>query len=301
VEFVKHLNSIVHSRHPGTLVIAEESSAFPAVTHPLDRGGLGFDYKWNLGWMHDFLTYLSKEPVHRRYHQGLLTFEMSYAFSENFQLVWSHDEVVHGKGSLPRKMPGDDWQKFANARAGFAYLFAHPGKKLHFMGLEFGAWSEWDVKNQLDWALLAHKPHQGLQSLVRCLNAVYRDEPALHAKEHSWEGFQWIDFQDADHNILGFLRKGPVQGKPEGTWDILVCVFNFSPLPRHHYRIGVPYGGFYRELINTDSDLFGGSNLGNFGGRGTDSIPMHHFPYSLELTLPPLSAGIFKLGDYPKT
>ncbi|HKP98419.1 MAG TPA: 1,4-alpha-glucan branching protein GlgB, partial [Fibrobacteria bacterium] len=294
VEFLKHLNSVVAQHFPHSLMIAEESSAFPGVTHPLDRGGLGFHYKWNLGWMNDFLTYLSKDPLFRRYHQGLLTFEMSYAFSEKFCLVLSHDEVVHGKGSLPNKMPGDDWQKFANVRTAFAYLFAHPGKKLHFMGLEIGQWLEWNPGVSLDWPLLQFERHKGLQTLVRDLNAIYKQEPALYELDSSYAGFQWVDFHDQDNNIVSFLRKGePREGG--GPQELLLCLFNFSPVPRHEYRLGVPLEGFYVEVFNSDSQVYGGGNLGNMGGKRTSPVPMHNLPHSLELTAPPLAACFFKL------
>jgi 1,4-alpha-glucan branching enzyme len=292
VEFLKHMNSVVSQHHPHCLMIAEESSAFPGVTHPLDQGGLGFHYKWNLGWMNDLLTYLSKDPIYRRYHQGLLTFEMSYAFSERFTLVLSHDEVVHGKGSLPNKMPGDEWQKFANVRTAFAYLFAHPGKKLHFMGLEIGQWAEWNPGVSLDWHLLQKDRHKGLQSLVRDLNTVYRAEPALFELDSSYEGFQWVDFHDQDNNIVSFLRKG--YHRADGRQELLLCLFNFSPIPRHDYRLGVPLEGDYEEIFNSDSQVYGGGNLGNLGGKRTQAVPMHNFPYSLELTAPPLAACFFK-------
>jgi 1,4-alpha-glucan branching enzyme len=292
VEFLKHMNSVVAQHHPHCLMIAEESSAFPGVTHPLDRGGLGFHYKWNLGWMNDLLTYLSKDPIYRRYHQGLLTFEMSYAFSERFTLVLSHDEVVHGKGSLPNKMPGDEWQKFANVRTAFTYLFAHPGKKLHFMGLEIGQWTEWNPGVSLDWHLLEQARHKGLQSMVRDLNALYRAEPALYELDSSYEGFQWVDFHDQDNNIVSFLRKG--YHRADGRQEMLLCLFNFSPIPRHDYRLGVPLEGHYEEIFNSDSQVYGGGNLGNLGGKRTQAVPMHNFPYSLELTAPPLAACFFK-------
>lgn len=304
VEFLKHLNSIVQQHFDDRLMIAEESSSFPGVTHALDQGGLGFNYKWNLGWMNDILTYLHEDPVYRRYHQNLLTFEMSYAFSERFALVLSHDEVVHGKGSLPNKMPGDDWQKFANVRTAFAYMFAHPGKKLHFMGLEFGQWTEWNPGVSLDWNLLAFDKHKGLQSMVRDLNTIYKQEPALTELDSQYAGFQWVDFQDQENNIVAFLRKGHVrlsrnvQGhdsdSQSGDQECILCLFNFSPVPRHHYRLGVPLDGFYHEIFNSDSQIYGGGNLGNLGGKRTEAIPMHNFPFSLELTAPPLAACYFK-------
>jgi 1,4-alpha-glucan branching enzyme len=292
VEFLKHLNSVVAQQCPHRLMIAEESSAFPAVSHGLDRNGLGFQYKWNLGWMHDFLTFLSKDPVHRCHHQDLLTFEMSYAFTERFMLVLSHDEVVHGKGSLPRKMPGDDWQKFANLRVAFAYMYAHPGKKLHFMGLEFGQWSEWNATGSLEWHLLEHAPHRGLQTLLRDLNHAYRRETALHDLDLTYEGFQWIDFHDRDQNVIAFQRRA--RAGADGRQETVVCIFNFTPVPRHEYRIGVPHPGFYTEMLNTDSGIYGGSNVGNMGGKRAQDIPMHHFPQSLSLSLPPLGALYFK-------
>ncbi len=293
VEFLKHMNSIITQRFPDRLMIAEESSAFPGVTHPLEHGGLGFHFKWNLGWMNDFLTYLSKDPIFRRYHQGLLTFEMSYAFSERFCLVLSHDEVVHGKGSLPNKMPGDEWQKFANVRTAFAYLFAHPGKKLHFMGLEIGQWSEWNPGVSLDWHLLDYDRHKGLQTLVRDLNKVYRAVPALYELDSSYSGFQWVDFQDQENNIVSFLRKG--EPRAAGSAELVLCLFNFSPVPRHNYRVGVPLNGFYEEIFNSDSQVYGGGNLGNMGGKHAEVHAMHQFPYSLVLTAPPLGAVFLKL------
>ncbi len=299
VEFLKHLNSIVRQRYPHRLLIAEESSSFPGVTRSLDQGGLGFTYKWNLGWMHDFLTYLSKEPIHRKHHQNLLTFEMSYAFTENFMLVLSHDEVVHGKGSLPRKMPGDAWQQFANMRLAFAYMFAHPGKKLHFMGLEFGQESEWNVKGFLEWWKLDSpegERNRGLQNLVRDLNRMYRQERALYKLDCQYESFQWIDFQDTDQNVISFMRKDAGIPNPlhPSFPETLVCIFNFSPVVRHPYRVGVPWSGYYSEIMNTDSSYFGGSNVGNLGGLNADPIPTHSLPYSVELSLGPLAAVLLK-------
>jgi 1,4-alpha-glucan branching enzyme len=290
VEFLKHLNSVVARRAPHRLMIAEESTAFPGVTRKVEEGGLGFDYKWNMGWMHDFLGYMSKDPVYRRHHHDQLTFEMSYAFSERYILPLSHDEVVHGKGSLPRKMPGDDWQKLANVRAAFAYFYAHPGKKLHFMGLEFAQWDEWKCKGSLDWHLCetGAGAHAGLQNLVRDLNRLYRDEPAFRDLDLSYEGFRWIDFHDRDQNVLCWLRRGHAR-------ENIVCVFNFSPLPRHDYRVGVPEYGWYAEILNTDSALYGGGNVGNTGGVQADEIAAHNFSSSLRLTLPPLGALFLKM------
>jgi len=291
VEFLKHLNSVVAQRCPGRLMIAEESTAFPGVTRPPEAGGLGFNYKWNMGWMHDFLTYVSKDPIHRRYHHDQLTFEMSYAFSERFVLPLSHDEVVHGKGSLIRKMPGDDWQKFANLRSTFAYLYAHPGKKLHFMGQEFGQWDEWKVKGGLDWHLThAEGPHAGLQTLVRDLNHLYRSHPALRDLDLTHEGFTWIDFHDRDQNVISFVRRGKSAG------DEIVCVYNFSPVLRTDYRIGVPRFGHYAEILNTDAAVYGGSNAGNLGGVKAEGVPAHNFQDSVSLTLPPLAAVWLRVG-----
>jgi 1,4-alpha-glucan branching enzyme len=292
VEFLKHLNSVVQERLPGRLVIAEESSAFPGVSHALEQGGLGFQYKWNMGWMNDFLTYMGKDPVYRRYHQGLLTFEMSYAFSERYCLVLSHDEVVHGKGSFVQKMPGDDWQKFANVRVGFAYQYAHPGKKLHFMGLEFGQWQEWSEARSLDWHLLDQPRHRQLKDMLKTLNGLYRNEPAFHALDTQYEGFQWVDFQDQDANMVSYLRKS------HADWDekqeYILCVFNFSPVARHQYRLGIPRAGYWKELFNSDSALYGGANIGNLGGHHSDEIAMHHLSFSIEVSCPPLGAVFFK-------
>jgi len=292
VEFLKHLNAVIQDRLPGRLIIAEESSAFPGISHALNQGGLGFQYKWNMGWMNDFLGYMSKDPIYRRYHQGLLTFEMSYAFSERYCLVLSHDEVVHGKGSLLNKMPGDDWQKFANVRAGFAYQFAHPGKKLQFMGLEFGQWQEWSEGRSLDWHLLESPRHRQLQSMIAELNRLYRQEPALYLLDTRHEGFQWIDFNDQEANMLSFIRKSGPDDDPEQ--EIILCAFNFSPVARHNYRLGLPKAGFWREIFNSDAANYGGSNVGNLGGKGHDAIGMHHFAYSMEISAPPLGAVFFK-------
>ncbi len=293
VEFLRHLNSIIASRCPNRLIIAEESTAFPGVTRPPEEGGLGFRYKWNMGWMHDILTYMAKEPVHRRYHHDQLTFEMTYAFSERYVLPLSHDEVVHGKGSLPRRMPGDDWQKFANIRAAFAHMFAHPGKKLHFMGLEFGQWNEWNVKGVLDWHLPASGAlHAGISALVRDLNLLYRGEPALHDLDLSPDGFEWIDFHDRDQNAISFVRRA------RDSAESVLCAFNFSPVPRHDYRVGVPYHGYWAEILNTDAAAYGGGGLGNMGGKSSDPVPSHGREQSLSLTLPPLSGVYLKLQPF---
>ena len=288
VAFVKRFNEIVHGRHPGVLTVAEESTAWPAVSRPTYLGGLGFSMKWNMGWMNDILKYFQDDPVFRKYHHNNLTFALLYAFTENFILVLSHDEVVYGKRSLLDKMPGDFWQRFANLRLLFAYMFAQPGKKLHFMGGEFGQWWEWNANASLDWHLLQHEPHKKLQAFMRDLNALYRSEPAMHQVDFSYEGFEWIDFGDYERSIVSFIRKA------RDPKDFLVFVFNFTPLPRYDYRIGVPRWGFYREMLNSDSGLYWGSNAGNQGGRHTDPVPWHGRPCSLSLNLPPLSALVLK-------
>ncbi|MDE3017550.1 MAG: 1,4-alpha-glucan branching protein GlgB [Nitrospirota bacterium] len=282
VEFLKEFNEVVHREHPGVLTIAEESTAWPGVSRPTYVGGLGFGLKWNMGWMHDMLDYFSLDPVHRKYHQEKLTFGLVYAFSENFVLVLSHDEVVYGKGALLAKMPGDGWQKFANLRAFYGYMYGHPGKKMLFMGGEFGQWAEWNHDMSLSWHLLQYAPHAGLQRYVRDLNQLYVSEPALHQVDFDWAGFQWVDFSDAEQSVISFLRWSRDQA------DCILCVGNLTPVPRHGYRIGVPTPGWYRELLNSDAAIYGGSNQGNGGGIQAEAIPFHGFPYSLSLTLPPL-------------
>lgn len=288
VEFLKEFNVLIHREHPGVLTIAEESTAWPGVSRPTDVGGLGFSLKWNMGWMHDMLAYFSKEPVHRRFHQNHITFGLLYAFSENFVLVLSHDEVVHGKRALLDKMPGDLWQRFANLRALYAYMYGHPGKKLLFMGGEFGQWWEWDHDSSLQWHLLEHESHRGLQQLVRDLNRLYRSEPALHQVDFTWAGFQWIDFNDELHSVIAFIRRA------EQADRFVVCVCNFTPVPRHGYRIGVPVPGFYREVLNSDAACYGGSNMGNAGGVTSEPVGSHGFMQSIVLTLPPLSVLFLK-------
>jgi 1,4-alpha-glucan branching enzyme len=290
IEFLKHFNSMVHAECPGFLTFAEESTAFPQVSHPVDLGGLGFDFKWNMGWMNDTLKYFSKDPVHRKYHQGDLTFSMIYAFTENFILPFSHDEVVHGKASLLDKMPGDFWQKFANQRLLFAYMFAHPGKKLLFMGCEIGQWREWDATTSLDWNLLAYDPHRKLKALVAKLNGLYTGEAALYDIESSWEGFDWIDFHDAQSSVVSFLRKG------RDPQEIIVCILNLTPTPRPGYRIGLPEAGDWKVILNTDASVYGGSNA---GPKEADVYDAHHLPwhgkgFSIQLDLPPLGALMLK-------
>ena len=288
IEFIKTFNELAH-KEPGAITIAEESTAWPAVSRPVYAGGLGFTMKWNMGWMNDMFLYFAKDPIHRRFHQQLITFSMLYAFTENFLLPVSHDEVVHGKGSLVSKMPGDEWQRFANARAFLAYMFAHPGKKLMFMGTEFGQTEEWNHDRGLMWWLLQFPVHLKLQTFVRELNALYRREPSLYEIDDTYSGFEWIDLQDADSSIISFLRFA------KDHEDFIVFVCNFTPVPRHGYRIGVPKTGLYREILNTDADMFGGSNLGNGGAVLADAIKFHGRPASLRVTLPPLAVVAFKV------
>ena len=288
IDFIKTLNSKIYERYPGVVTIAEESTAWPGVTRPVHLGGLGFMFKWNMGWMHDMLTFMSKDSVHRRYHSDNLTFALLYAFHENFILPLSHDEVVHGKASLLAKMPGDDWQKFANLRLLLGYMYGEPGKKTLFMGDEFGQWSEWDHDQALQWHLLEYEPHKGLQRFVKDLNRVYVSEPALYELDFDPAGFEWIDFRDADSSVVSFIRRGKA---PDQT---LVFVFNFTPVPRMDYRVGAPLPGFYQELINSDAACYGGSNLGLGGGVTADSQPWHGQPCSLNIHLPPLGMLLLK-------
>jgi 1,4-alpha-glucan branching enzyme len=283
VDFLRRLNETVYARHPGVMTLAEESTAWPGVSHPVFAGGLGFGFKWNMGWMHDTLKYMGEDPVHRRYHHDKMTFGLMYAFAENFVLPLSHDEVVHGKRSLLDKMPGDAWQRFAALRAYYAFMWAYPGKKLLFMGQEFAQGREWNHDAALDWELLEREPHRAVQALVRDCNALYRREPALHARECEGEGFRWIAVDDAAHSVFAWARFGG-----EGTRPI-VAAANFTPVPRTRYRLGLPYGGRWREILNTDSAAFGGSNVGNAGGVTAEPIPSHGYPYSAAVTLPPLA------------
>ncbi len=283
IEFLREVNSAVYREHPGALMVAEESTSWPGVSRPVYTGGLGFGLKWNLGWMHDTLDYFSHDPVHRRYHHNSLTFSLMYAFSENFLLPLSHDEVVHGKGSLVSRMPGDDWRKFANLRALYGYMWAHPGKQLLFMGGEFAQRAEWDADRSLDWHLLQHPEHLGVQRLVRDLNRAYRAEPALFQLDFQPAGFRWIDASNADANVIAFIRFGHERGRH------LVCLCNLSPVPRFGYRVGLPSEGPYREVLNTDSRHYGGSDLGNLGEVLASPAPWHGLPYSASVTLPPLA------------
>jgi 1,4-alpha-glucan branching enzyme len=282
IHLLRQLNTQVYARFPGALTIAEESTAWPAVSRPIHFGGLGFGFKWNMGWMNDVLRYVSKEPVHRKYHQSDLTFGMLYAYHENFVLPLSHDEVVHGKRSLLDKMPGDAWQKFANLRLLLGFMYGHPGKKLLFMGGEFGQWGEWNFAQSLDWHLLEYPAHQGLRSLVGDLNRLYRAHPALYRTDADPQGFEWLDCQDIENSVYTFLRRDPQ------SEDLLIFAGNFTPVPREGYRVGVPKGGYYREVINTDSALYGGGDWGNDGGLEAEALPWHGRPWSLSLRLPPL-------------
>ncbi len=288
VEFIKHLNSVVHQYYPGVLTIAEESTSWPGVTHALDHNGLGFDLKWNMGWMHDMLEYFSKDPVYRAHHHRNLTFALLYAFSERFMLPLSHDEVVHGKRSLLDKMPGDIWQKFANLRSLYSLMYAFPGKKLVFMGCEFGQWKEWNFEEALDWNLLEYEYHQGVSRLVQDLNRLHAEEPSLHEVDFSFTGFDWIDFSDAANSIISFERKAR---NPD---DAVIAVFNFTPVPRTGYRIGARMGGTYKEIFNSDALLYGGSNVGNAGQVATEPVRTHNRDHCLALTLPPLGALFLK-------
>jgi 1,4-alpha-glucan branching enzyme len=282
IEFLKELNRVAHAGEPGVLMAAEESTAWPGVSRPVDQGGLGFGLKWNMGWMHDTLAYVARDPVHRRYHHDQLTFSMVYAFSENFVLPLSHDEVVHGKGSLLGKMPGDPWRQRANLRALYGYMWAHPGKKLLFMGGELGQVQEWRSDGSLDWHLLETSEHAGIQELVRDLNVCYREEPALWEVDFEPAGFRWLEANDADANVIAFLRLSRDEKRT------VACVCNFSPVPRPGYRVGLPMGGRWRELLNTDDQRYGGGGSGNAGGIQAETKPWHDQPFSAELTLPPL-------------
>ena len=284
IGFLRQLNTAVYRDHPDVQTYAEESTAWPRVSRPVELGGLGFGLKWDMGWMHDTLKYLAEDPIHRRYHHDTVTFRMLYAFNENFVLPLSHDEVVHGKRSLLEKMPGDDWQRFANLRLLYAYMFAQPGKKLLFMGCEFAQRGEWNHERSLDWHLLEHAPHEGIRRLVRDLATRYRERPALHELDCDPAGFEWVDAGDAAASVLSFLRKAGRAGEPP---VLVVC--NFTPVPREGYRIGVPTGGTWRELVNTDAEVYGGSGWGNLGGVVAEDVPAHGRPFSLPLTLPPLA------------
>ena len=290
IAFLQDLSRAVRARVPGALLIAEESTAFPGVSRPADEGGLGFDFKWNMGWMHDTLHYMEEQPIYRRYHHGEISFGLVYAFSEKFVLPLSHDEVVYGKGSMIGKMPGDDWQRFANLRAYYGFMWSHPGKKLIFMGGEIAQQREWNHDRGLDWFSLDDPARRGVQKLVTDLNAAYRAHPALHRLDCSADGFAWIVLHDAEQSVYAWLRTAP-----DSPPALVIC--NFTPLPRFGYRLGVPSPGHWREIVNTDAEIYGGANLGNSGGAWTDGGELHDQPHSLALTLPPLATVILVLDD----
>ena len=289
ISFLKRMNEVVGTERPQAITLAEESTAFPAVSRPTYAGGLGFHYKWNMGWMHDTLQYMARDPVHRSHHHGEMTFGLVYAFTENFVLPLSHDEVVHGKGSMLRKMPGDRWQQVANLRAYYGFMFAHPGKKLLFMGCEFAQETEWNHDQSLDWHLLADPLHAGMQRLVRDLNHLLRATPALHQRDFDGSGFQWIDQADAAHSVLAFVRRGA------DAQHCLLVVCNFTPAAHAAWRVGVPQPGQYRECLNTDSQFYGGSNVGTpLGTAQAQPIPWHGQDWSVLLHLPPLATVLLQ-------
>ena len=288
VRFLQQANHVLFQHFPGALSIAEESTTWPMVTQPTENGGLGFNLKWNMGWMHDMLDYFELDPWFRQFHQNNITFSIWYTYTENFMLALSHDEVVHGKSHLLHKMPGDDWQKYANTRALLAYMWTHPGKKTIFMGMEFGQRAEWNVWGDLQWDLLNYEPHRGIQLLVDDLNRLYKAEPALWRDDFDQFGFQWIDCNDNRHSVISFMRRE----SSSGTW--LVVVANFTPQSHSNYRVGVPLAGFYEEIFNTDASKYGGSNMGNMGGKPTDEWGIHGYDNSLDLCLPPLSLLVFR-------
>ncbi len=290
VDFLKRCNEVCYERFPGIVTIAEESTSYPGVSKPTYLGGLGFGFKWNMGWMNDSLRYIALDPIHRRYHQSEITFSMVYAFSEHFMLVLSHDEVVHGKGSMIGKMPGDDWQKFANLRMFIAWMWGHPGKKLIFQGMEFGQFAEWNHARSIDWHLKDSHLNAGMSRLVQHLNWLYRSEPALFDQDDSYDGFEWIDFSDADNTVWSFMRKSK-------DGDKLVFIVNATPVVRPNYRVGVPLGGFYAEILNTDAGNYGGSNVGNYGGKYADQQRWQDRDHSILVDLPPLAVVAFKYRD----
>ena len=294
-DFLRQMNHLLFSYFPGVLSIAEESTTWPMVSWPTYVGGLGFNLKWNMGWMHDMLDYFHMDPWFRQFHQNNVTFSIMYAFSENFMLALSHDEVVHGKSPMIGKMPGDEWQKFANMRALYSYMFAHPGKKTLFMSMELGQWTEWNVWGDLDWHLLQFEPHQKLGHFMSRLNALYKSQPALYTNDFSHDGFEWIDCSDNRHSVAAFMRKAK-----DDTEDFVIVVCNFTPQPHAHYRVGVPEFGFYTELFNSDAREYGGSNMGNLGGKWAEEWSYHNRPYSIDLCLPPLGVLMLKV-DRPKT
>ena len=287
IDFLRRFNELAH-QVPGAITIAEESTAFPGVSKPVYLNGLGFTMKWNMGWMHDMLGYFGKDPVHRKYQHNNITFSMLYAFTENFVLPISHDEVVHGKRSLLSKMPGDEWQQFANVRAFLAYMYAHPGKKLLFMGSEIGQKEEWNHNGGVRWELLDFEPHRKLQTFVAEMNRLYRAQPALYEVDFHWGGFEWVDFHDVEHSVIAFIRRAI---DPD---NFLLFVCNFTPVLREAYTVGVPEEGFYQEILNSDSELFGGANEGNGGMVVSQPVPKHDRPFSISITLPSLAVVAFR-------
>jgi 1,4-alpha-glucan branching enzyme len=290
IDFLRRFNQEVYKEHPDVQTTAEESTSWPMVSKPVYLGGLGFGLKWDMGWMHDTLHYFQNDPIHRKFHHNELTFRMIYAFHENFVLPLSHDEVVHGKGSLIGKMPGDEWQRFANLRLLFAYMYAQPGKKLLFMGCEFGQVREWAHDSSLEWHVVQYQFHRGVQAWIEQLNRLYRSEPGMHVLDNNPAGFEWVDCNDNATSTISLLRKS------ESVQDTVLAVFNFTPVPRTGYRVGVPHGGYWRELLNSDAKEYAGSGVGNLGGVNAEEVPEHGRPWSLKLTLPPLSALFLKAG-----
>jgi len=286
IRFIRQLNEVTHEKHPGSLMIAEESTSWPMVSRPIYLGGLGFSMKWNMGWMNDTIEYIEKDPIHRHYHHGVLTFSLLYAFTENFILPFSHDEVVHGKGSMLNKMPGDEWQRFANLRLLYTYMFTHPGKKLLFMDCEFGQGSEWNANEPLDWYVLDYPVHQGIKKLVADLNQLYRNTPALYRHDFESEGFEWVDCNDAAQSVLTYLRR-------DGD-DFVLVALNFTPIPREGYRVGVPFEGGYSEIFNSDSEYYNGSNMGNGNHISSEPQPWMSQNHSIVLTLPPLAGVVLR-------
>jgi 1,4-alpha-glucan branching enzyme len=292
IHFLRAVNERVYETFPDVMMIAEESTSWPQVSRPTYLGGLGFGLKWNMGWMHDMLDYMSQDPIFRSYHHNLITFSLVYAFSENFVLPFSHDEVVYGKGSMLRKMPGDDWQKFANLRLLYGFMFGHPGKKLLFMGDEFGQWSEWNHDASLEWPLLKNPLHAGLQRWVRDLNTLYRGQSSLYEFDSNPAGFEWVDCKDSQRSVISFLRRGRSAG------DQILFVCNFTPVVIENYRVGVPLEGSWKEILNGDAPLYGGSGQGNFGGLSTIPLPIHGRPFTLNMRLPPLGVVAFQADPH---
>jgi 1,4-alpha-glucan branching enzyme len=292
IHFLRAVNERVYEAFPDVMMIAEESTSWPQVSRPTYLGGLGFSLKWNMGWMHDMLDYMSQDPIFRSYHHNLITFSLVYAFSENFVLPFSHDEVVYGKGSMLRKMPGDDWQKFANLRLLYGFMFGHPGKKLLFMGDEFGQWSEWNHEASLEWPLLKNPLHAGVQRWVRDLNTLYRGQSSLYEFDSNPAGFDWVDCKDSQRSVISFLRRGRSAG------DQILFVCNFTPVVRENYRVGVPLEGSWKEILNSDAPLYGGSGQGNFGGLSTIPLPIHGRPFTLNMRLPPLGVVAFQADPH---